>query len=338
MALCHSNFISVLGDEKESERNEFLNWAEGFHDRDGKFIKEFQSTFNSSFWEIYLHAVFKKYGFKIDWSCPSPDFNLVTKNTELIVEATTANSAQGKQNEWDRSIDPEELKKISIADINKEAIIRLSNSILSKFRAYKKKYSKLNHVKDKPFIIAVAPFEQPYFNLQYDRPIKALLYDYYVDEEIFQKSPEKYPNGPPGVPLFSVQKENGAEIPLGLFNDDQMREVSAIIFSCTATWGKLDALVYNPKLENRYITSVWTTEPDGVPKPLMSKNGESPERLTDGLQIYHNPYAKSPIPIETFRRKRVFQCIFDIETDTWVEEESKNCLVYRQVINLKSRK
>lgn len=28
----------------------------GFEDRDGKFVKEFQTTFNSSFWELYLFA------------------------------------------------------------------------------------------------------------------------------------------------------------------------------------------------------------------------------------------------------------------------------------------
>ena len=186
------------------------------------------------------------------------------------------------------------------------------------------------HVKGKPFIIVVAPFEQPYFNLQYNRPIKALLYDYYVDEDAYNKTPEKYPNGPPGKQLASIKKDNGAEIQLGFFNDDQMRDVSAIIFSCTATWGKLDVLTVNPKMQ-RLIESIWATKPHGAPKLMLSKNGESPEILTDGLQIYHNPYAKHPIPPEIFRKKRVVQCIVDPLANTFIEEESNNCLIYRHV-------
>ncbi|MDD1466565.1 hypothetical protein MEO43_14965, partial [Dolichospermum sp. ST_sed5] len=38
----------------EPEIEVLKNWADRFVDRDGKFIKEFQTTFNSSFWELYL--------------------------------------------------------------------------------------------------------------------------------------------------------------------------------------------------------------------------------------------------------------------------------------------
>jgi hypothetical protein len=37
------------------------DWARGFIDRDGKFVKEFQTTFNSCFWELYVYAVLKRY-------------------------------------------------------------------------------------------------------------------------------------------------------------------------------------------------------------------------------------------------------------------------------------
>ena len=33
-------------------------WAKDFIDKDNKFIHEFQTTFHSSFWELYLHKVF----------------------------------------------------------------------------------------------------------------------------------------------------------------------------------------------------------------------------------------------------------------------------------------
>src|SRR3546814_7253500 len=45
-----------------------------FIDRDGKFVKEFQSSFESSFWELYLHAVLKDMGMSLDYSFHAPDF------------------------------------------------------------------------------------------------------------------------------------------------------------------------------------------------------------------------------------------------------------------------
>ena len=78
------------------------------------------------------------------------------------------------------------------AEMNRESIIRLSNSIISKWKKYKSSYSSLPHVSKRPFILAVAPFEQPEFNLQYNRPIVALLYDYYVDEDAYLLSSRQY--------------------------------------------------------------------------------------------------------------------------------------------------
>jgi hypothetical protein len=217
--------------------------------------------------------------------------------------------------------------------LNIEAIIRLSNSIISKSKYYKTKYSKLEHVKNKPFILAIAPFEQPDFNLQYNRPIMELLYDYYVDEDSYLQNPELYPEGPPTKELGFVEKENGAEIPLGIFLDDQYSEISAVIFSCTATWGKLDAMVDNPKVYCS-IQSIWATEPNGVPEARGASREKHQEVLTDGLKIYHNPFAKHPLPAETFRRKGVTQCFPDVTKKRFIEEETSCCLLYRQSIKL----
>ena len=43
-------------------------WAHGFEDRDGKFIREFQTTYNSAFWELYLFAVLKLLGIEVNFS------------------------------------------------------------------------------------------------------------------------------------------------------------------------------------------------------------------------------------------------------------------------------
>jgi hypothetical protein len=67
------------------------DWARGFVDRDGKFVEEFQTTFDSSFWELYLFAVLKKFDMKVDFSKARPDFCIPSLN--LNIEATIASNA-----------------------------------------------------------------------------------------------------------------------------------------------------------------------------------------------------------------------------------------------------
>lgn len=47
----HPNFKNVLHPSMTAEREVLGRWIAGFPDRDNKFAKEFQTTFNSSFWE-----------------------------------------------------------------------------------------------------------------------------------------------------------------------------------------------------------------------------------------------------------------------------------------------
>lgn len=327
----HPHFANALIPTKKAERDLLQSWAEGFVDRDGKLVEEFQTTFNSSFWEIYLHGAFKEYGFAIDLRHATPDFLLSAGGVEIVVEATTANAAQGKPNEWDRFFSLEELTQLKFKPMNTEAIIRLSNAILGKVRKYDKTYKSLPHVRGRPFVLAVAPFEQPHFNFQYDRPIRALLYDYYVDEDAYLENPEKYPNGhPPTVHLGYVEKDNGAEIPLGFFNAPGMSEVSAVAFSCLATWGKVSAMSGNEEAEG-IVSSMWASPPTGKPVRRVGSWHEHVEVVRDGLQIFHNPFARYPVPPEFFRAPRVIQHYRDPDTGEWHYEGITSALLSRSV-------
>lgn len=326
----HKNFVSIINLSKESDRNELLRWCNGFPDRDNKFVKEFQTTFNSSFWEVYLYAIFKELGFTMDWSHSSPDFLFEYKNKTIVVEATIAAAASGKTPEWEKDIKkgtPTRFKQM-----NMESIIRLSNSISSKYRKYKNSYSKLSYVKANPFILAVAPFEQPHFNLQCEVPIMALLYDFYIDEDAYKDQPDLYSNGPPGVKLGFVEKDNGAEIELGLFEDDSHSEISAIILSTTATWGKVEAMA--SETEHRFVNTVWWSEPERKPIYRNSITYKDKEGILDGLYVFHNPFAKKPLDPATFRHKGVTQVFVDSKTKKITKERNGLCLMHRQTMNI----
>lgn len=330
-SLWHPNFASVLTPLHKAECDVVEGWASGFVDRDGKFVREFQTTFNSSFWEIYLYALFKSYGIEVDWSKSRPDFCASKGDKSFIVEATTANAAQGMPNEWDREFSSEELGRLTrFTPMNTEAMIRLSNAIHVKARKYEDSYRKLAHVQGKPFVIAVAPFEQPHFILLHDRPIRALLYDEYVDEDAYIAHPKRFPNGPPSVSLRRVFKQNGSPIELGLFNDASLASVSAVVYSCTATWGKLATQSHNPMCEV-FVASVWASSPNGAPQRRFQKRSEQNEGIHDGLQVYHNPYATHPLAPDVFRRPGVVQHYYVPSSDSWIYESINNALLTRQV-------
>ena len=48
----HANFRSISKFSSKFDREVLNEWAHEFKDREGKFVKEFQTTFDSSFWEF----------------------------------------------------------------------------------------------------------------------------------------------------------------------------------------------------------------------------------------------------------------------------------------------
>ena len=89
----------------------------------------------------------------IDFSFDAPDF-VVTGQQPLCIEATIASNADGRRPEWEQTI--EELTSLHIKGIVDEATVRIANAVASKHKKYQSRYSKLAHVTNKPFIIAVA--------------------------------------------------------------------------------------------------------------------------------------------------------------------------------------
>lgn len=327
----HPNFVSVMTPDRVGEREVLASWADGFPDRDKKFVREFQTTFNSSFWEIYLHGLFKSYSFEMNWSHARPDFWLMTEHGEVIIEAVTANAASGATPEWKKtSAMTDRVRHKEFWPLNREAIIRLSSALLDKWKKYRSSYGKMAHVSGKPFVVAIAPFEQPDFQYQYDRPMRALLYDDYVDEDAHTQAPDRFPFGPPNVRLGSIEKDNGTSFDLGIFESDAWSEVSAVMFSCVATWGKTVAMSTRPRVG--LITASWSNASNGASHFRKSQIGVPSENISDGLQIFHNPYAKYPLDVRIFRRAGVVQR-YRSGSD-WVQEEYDSCLQIRTTHSL----
>lgn len=308
----HFNFVQMTEDKHSAVKDTFNQWAKGFVDRDGKLIKEFQTTFNSTFWEVYLHAIFKEGGHSVDYSYDRPDFVVKKDDIEFCVEAVISNHRRGDVPEWHHDTFNDGMIKSKTPEqyalMNKSAMIRHWNAVLSKWKQYAKNYSKLDHVKDKPFVIAVGAYDNPDAWEEMDRAIMATLFDFYLDEQEFFDGEYLIGEEVPIKSLGAVKNHNNADICLGLFNSPKLEDISAVAFSCTSTMGKLRAL--SPIGEGVNIFSyTWMTESG----PLYNTSMQGQEVLGDGLMIFHNPFAKRPLPKEAFMIDGVAQFFFDEE-------------------------
>lgn len=319
----HPAFARLFADAKECDKEVLADWAKEFVDRDGKFVKEFQTTFDSSFWEIYLHAVFKELGMKCDFQWKRPDF-CISSPIPFVIEATVALHAQGTTTVTETK--PVEMPEDFNA-FNRQAIIRLSNSVHSKYKKYQESYSGLAHVAGKPFVLAITAFDRPHFYLQAQRAVEALLYRAYVDEETYLR---EHPNR--DVPLKAqdlpfVMKDSGEKLPLGVFCDASMAGISAIIQSSAATWSKVRAMSGDPDV---MIEAIYENRADGGQDVFRGPNGRYTESVLDGLRIYHNPHATNPLDPSLFDRPEIFQATSRGPVKMVMLSDSRHILVNRK--------
>ncbi len=331
----HPNFDRIKTINNPYDQALFSHWATGFIDRDGKLVKEFQTTFNSTFWEIYLHAVLKHQGCTLDFSNYAPDF-VVTGPIPFTMEATIASNAQGTLPE--HTLMGDSKVPLNLNEFNRLAVLRLVNSITEKSKKYINSYQHLPHVKDKPFVIGVAPFDQPYAYLQVHRAIDAALYGYYVDEQEYRDDPAIIKQMPT-YSVGTVYKNPETQIPLGLFNNCDYSHVSAIVFSSCASWGKVRMLSTdpNPLVQVQAVRSDPRNGSIATYTRLKKSKFAFRETLLDGLRVYHNPHALLPLDHHVFRSREVFQgMMIDADTGQWVFEIERAPLIFRVVQTVRS--
>lgn len=292
----HANFRALVERGLESERDVFRRWADGFVDRDGKFAIEFQTTFNSSFWELYLHAAFRELGFVFDFTHHAPDFSATRGEVSFSAEAAIASHADGFAAEW--QADPGE----QLSDERKRAMleyasIRLANAFDGKLKKFRTSYSRMDHVAGKPFIICLAPFEQPFSYVFAERAVRRLLYAFdmplYVDDE---KTGRRVIVG--GSAAERVWKSSGAEVEFGLFTNARAAEVSAVIYSTVATFGKVQALA--PPERASVFTALRYNATGPRPFLITAPRQDYEEGVLDGLHVFLNPHATIPLDASTF--------------------------------------
>ena len=354
----HPLFKQVLTEPVYRKTHDIINsWGDGLLDRHGetnKFIKEFQTTFSSSLWELYLNKAFKDLGYEIDYSKPSPDFNLIGQQRNLIsVEAVTSN--------------PRDVKDLDITDINEnfleDSTLKLIGKIRDKQKLYvgngakKFPYSSLTHVRGNPFVLAIAPFDQRFSQTQNNTAINRVLYGL--------EPPKNYTDSQEIVSY--IINRNGQSVDLGIFTNGNYKEISAVIFSTTGTFGKavvqagsasfiratrlrkltmcefinnegfhkLGASIKHIS-ENFSILScrfVYNNTVHGSDTYLYDAHHHKESHL-DGLQIYHNPYAQYPLNTTDFNSREVVHYYYNTKTNEMYGVYNDNALVSRNTYSI----
>lgn len=286
------------------ERDVITNWASGFVDRDGKLVKELQTTFHSSLWELYLFAVLKELGLSVDFSKNRPDF-IVAGDFEFYMEAVVSEIKKGGRSESTRNendafsmLEPIH-KDESFHNLIDEAITRHSNSILSKHKKYISEYTRCDWVKkEAPFVVALGSYDQVNYGREFYYSMMALLYGFRFNPDEQQYIKER----------SIVKPGTVSEIPIGIFTNKNYEEISAIVFSCTVTMGKLTSLAIskNGSHSTNFVLNV-RHDIDHPHYKIQVVSQEVPEELTDGLFVFHNPNAKNPLPKSVFDGSNVIQ-------------------------------
>lgn len=343
--------------EYEKVREVIQSWGNGLLSRSGeqrKFINEFQTTFNSAFWELFLNQTLIRLGYSVDYTKDSPDFCVTTPNGyQFNVEAVIS----------DRPHIPSKNDIFSESKFLHQSTLKLLGKINDKrdlftgIKGKKNPYSSLEHVKGKPFVLALAPFDSNLSLTQNNTIINRVLFG------IEQPSLADLKSGHQKK-IRTIQKNGNVEIPLGLFTNDSYKEISAILFSTTGTFGKaiiqsgISRYVRATRFRAMNVTDFITIEGaknEGIHchkiGPLQYLRTQRfpygqeivgcdnlvfhtefyHETHFDGLHVYYNPFADIPFDAETFFPPEITHNFYDINTEESIQNHPDGALVSRQV-------
>ena len=294
----HPNFRRIVEHGLDEERAVLRAWADGFVDRDGKFVQEFQKTFNSGFWELYVHAVLRESRCELDLRHAAPDFVIEGGPFgRLVAECVVALNPEAGLPEWVTQDIAAPRVRETLLDL---AVLRLSQAIAEKIRKWREAYSLLPQCVGRPYVICVAPFEQPGGHQQGTEAIDRVLFG--GPRPIFEPDAIGKARVVGHSRFDKVFKPSGAEVQLGVLLDPNVSFVSGVVFSSLATWSKVSALAarrYDTHFVFQHIR-YWSNRGlvvKGTPKEKYR------ETLVDGAHLFLNPNATHPLDADAWKAR-----------------------------------
>ncbi|HLT65699.1 MAG TPA: hypothetical protein VKZ80_05030 [Flavobacterium sp.] len=290
----HPFFLLLDNNKEYSSAKEVLKEISyHYKDIDGNFIDQFQSIngFDARLWEIFLFCLFREQRFSFNRNNDSPDFIVKKLEDEIAIEAVIISRKN-------KSYDPIPIpsKEEMLSRINNEVPLMICNAIYTKAE---KKYWDKPHVKDKPFMIAIADFHDTASMTWSFEGFLIALYGVKVKNssnlnDCFER-------------VEFLEKPNGTKINAGLLLDKFYENISAIIYNPTGTISKFNRLGKQANLgdiTNILIRSVtFHNHEEGAMMPIVYEyivDEKYSENWSEGTSIFHNPNAKIPLDPNLF--------------------------------------
>jgi hypothetical protein len=259
-------------------------------------------NFHTRLWEAHLLACFREQGLTVNQDHSSPDFHVANRRGgEAWIEAVTANP----EVPYDHfNIAPAEAPGTLRERLIGPAAVRFAKTLRSKWM---KRYDQLPHVVGKPFALALADFHAP-GSMTWSR-VALPCYLYGHAPKIIEAEGVRSAIHEEIATLLGPQA-----IPAGLFRSDEHAELSAVLFSNACTVSKLNRVAVSAGADGkgyRYVRvgEFFDRTPgalDSIPFCLDITSPEyrslwdpyTYEPWSAELEVFHNPFARYPIPNE----------------------------------------
>lgn len=262
-----------------------------FHDVDGNFIEQFQTTgFDSRIWELYLFAALKELDFYFDDSHKYPDYLVNKHGIEIGIEAVTVNKSSTLEYTGDDFVE----------QTQQFMPIKWGSPLYSKLN---KRYWEHEHVKNKPFLLAIADFHGERSMLWSSTSLSYYLYGI---KNKFNFDSDGHMVITPEV--IEEHKYKDKVIPSAFFALEEAKHISGVLFSASGTLSKFNRMGVLAGFghDDVVITRCGSAHHHNADSPIPKLfqftiiNGKYNELWREGLNIFHNPHALHPIDSSLF--------------------------------------
>jgi hypothetical protein len=307
-ALAHRGF--------EPARRVLAGITATFNDKDGNFVKDFQTTgFDARLWELYLHAYLLSDGFTLDDTKQVPDYIATKAARTVFIEAVTVNptdaKAAGEADAAAGGLTGWDLFSYRMQNVYP---IKFGSPLFSKL---KKKYWEQEHARGQPFILAIEDFQEPGSMVWTGSALE--LYLYGQNYSWYHEVSGELVVVPEGI---DKHQHGAKQIPSGFFAQPDTEHISAVLFSNSATISKFNRMGFQAgcrpeglgmiRAGSRYNHTPHATEP--LPFSYVVGHPSAPvETWAEGLSMFHNPRALVPVP----------QVLFPGIAHHWLDDQNR---------------
>jgi hypothetical protein len=260
-----------------------------YEDVDGNFVEQFQSTgFDQRIWELYIYAFVNELGYGLDRDLISPDFHCLGLLGDFFIEATTVNPA-------------DEAPVLNTANRNAYfqdyVPLKYGSCLLSKLR---RRYWELPHVAGHPLVLAIQDFHTAGAMTWSNSALVEYLYAIRQVDRVREDGQSEIVS----EPVTEYRWGNKSPVPAGFFLQPDSENISAVIANPAGTISKFNRIGFLAGFGDRGLKMFR----DGlcyngskIPEHFVAEVHDSKysETWCEGLNVYHNPHAKIPLPTDS---------------------------------------